>query len=188
MHCLPCFLHASEACTCLSFLPSSLLYTQPVQKLLLASFLFSSPYWMSLSGAMFYAVWIVNKWKGSLRHCCSVLFLALHHHEFSQKTDSKSRNGEKEGRRGKKEGRGNVIELPWKISITYLLNQLYEVLSEKKAIWTSNHSINCQISCHLCLRAWNWFMEEGGKRMKWRICVVIDPMTVLVRIHTIGQM
>lgn len=74
---------------------------------------FSSAHCMSLSGAMFYAVWIVNKWKRSLRHCCSVLFLALHHHEFSQKTDSKSRNRErrkKGGKRGQRECNWTAIK------------------------------------------------------------------------------
>lgn len=110
-----------KACTCLSFLLSAffpaVLATCSKVTSCFFSVLISILHVFEWSHVLC-CVWIVNKWKGSLRHCCSVLFLALHHHEFSQKTDSKSRNGEKEGRRGKKEGKGNVIELPWKISIT----------------------------------------------------------------------
>ncbi len=86
-----------------------------------------------------------------------------------------------------KEGRENVIELPWKISITYLLNQLYEVLSEKRPFGlqtiVSTARFHATFVYEHEIDLW-----RRKKRTKWRICVVIDPMAVLVRMHTIGQM
>lgn len=93
---------------------------------------------------------------------------------------------EKEG--GEEEGRGNVIELPWKISITLLLNRLYEVLSEKRPFGLQTVVSTARFHATFVYGPEIDLWRRKKKRKKWRMGVVIDPMAVLVRMHAIGQL
>lgn len=190
MHCLACFLHVSEACTCLSFQRSTFFpaVLATCSKVTCWCFAFSSPYCMSLSGAMFYAVWMWTNERvpsGTAARSYSWHFTIMNSH---RRRIPKAEMERKEEEGGKKEGRGNVIELPWKISITYLLNQLYEVLSEKRPFGLQTIVSTARFHATFVYEPEIDLWRREKKRMKWRICVVIDPMAVLVRMHTIGQM
>lgn len=115
MHCLARFLHASEACTCLSFLPSSLLYFFSNFSLLFHSHLHIECLWVEPC-SMLCELWTNERNPlGTAARSYSWHFTIMNSH---RRRIPKAETERKKEEGGKKEGRGNVIELPWKISIT----------------------------------------------------------------------